>query len=136
MTQIVLVFIGGGLGAVMRYGLGRLSAQFWPNLSWPLSEWPVATFLANIIGGLMMGVLMGLLLGPLKDSVEVMRLRLFFGVGILGGFTTFSAFSLEVIQMIERRAYGMAAAYVILSVVLSVFAVGLGLMAVKRGLSL
>lgn len=141
MTQILLVFLGGGIGAVMRYGLGRFTASTWPNMSWhlnkwPLSEWPIATFLANVIGGLLMGVLMGLLLGPLKDHAEAMRLRLFFGIGILGGFTTFSSFSFETIQMIERRAYGLAGAYAILSVILSVFAVAVGLMAVRKALSL
>jgi len=136
MIQILLVFLGGGLGAVMRYGLGRFTASAWPNLSWPLNAWPISTFLANIIGGLLMGILMGLLLGPLKDHTEVLRMRLFLGVGILGGFTTFSSFSFETIQMIERRAYGLAGAYVGLSVILSVFAVALGLMAVRKALSL
>lgn len=76
---------------------------------------------------------MGLLIGWMTFQVDGGRdLRLFFGVGLLGGFTTFSAFSLEVLQMIQRKAWVNAISYGIGSVVLSVFAVFLGLFIAKK----
>jgi fluoride exporter len=127
MWNILLVIVGGAIGSLARYGLARattgLSAQM---------NWPVGTFAANIVGGLWMGVLMGLLFGPLKGVIDTERARLFFGVGVLGGFTTFSSFSLETVMMLERRDYGLASLYVIASVILSVLAVMAGLMLVRK----
>lgn len=120
MINVVLVMLGGAIGSLARYGLGR----------WLNGAWPAGTFVANVVGGLLMGVLMALLLGPLKGEGE--RLRLLLGVGVLGGFTTFSSFSLETVQMLERRDYLQAAAYAGLSVVLSVAAVAIGMMIVRK----
>lgn len=120
MNNYLLVMIGGGLGSVARYGLSR----------WlPVTAWPWATFVVNLAGGLLMGCLMGWLLMRGGDTE---RLRAFFGVGILGGFTTFSAFSLEVVTLLERRDYGMAFGYAAVSVCLSVVAVMAGLMVFRR----
>ena len=77
----------------------------------------------NIIGGLLLGLLTATLLRPDGDEA----LRLFLGVGVLGGFTTFSAFSLETWQMIERGAIGTAGLYVLISVIGAVAAIGFGL---------
>ncbi|MFT4091368.1 MAG: fluoride efflux transporter CrcB [Asticcacaulis sp.] len=120
MNNYLLVMIGGGLGAVARYGLSRLL---------PGSLWPLSTFVANIAGCLLMGCLMGWLLMRGGDTE---RLRAFFGVGILGGFTTFSAFSYEVVVLLERRDYGVAFGYAAVSVCLSVAAVIAGLMVFRR----
>ena len=130
--NIVLVMLGGAAGSLMRYLVGRWSAGVWSQLSWPYNEWPLGTFIANVSGGLIMGIVMGLLLGPFRGAVDTERLRLLFGVGVLGGFTTFSSFSLETVQMLERRAYALAALYVTLSVVLSLAAVALGLFIVRK----
>jgi len=123
-ANLLLVGLGGGLGAILRYllslGLGRLPAASWP--------WP--TFTANLAGGLAMGMLAGWL--SLRGAGEGERLRLLLGVGVLGGFTTFSAFSLETLMMVERRAWGQAALYASLSVALSTLAVFLGLFLVRR----
>ena len=123
-ANLLLVGLGGGLGAILRYllslGFGRLPAANWP--------WP--TFTANLAGGLAMGLLAGWL--SLRGAGEGERLRLLLGVGVLGGFTTFSAFSLETLMMVERRAWGQAALYASLSVALSTLAVFLGLFLVRR----
>ena len=124
MINLLLVGLGGATGALARYltgvGYGRL---FGPNQPY------LATAFINVLGGLLMGLLVGLL--ALRVTEHGMRLRLLLGVGVLGGFTTFSSFSLETVSMIERRAYGVAATYVVGSAVFSILAVMLG-MAVAR----
>ena len=127
MINILLVMLGGAFGSAARYGLGVGAKSLWPD-----HVWPIGTFAANVIGGLMMGLLMGLLLGPLKGLFDTERARLLLGVGVLGGFTTFSSFSLETVQMLERRAYGLAAGYVTLSVFLSIAAVMAGLFLIRK----
>jgi CrcB protein len=120
----ILVAIGGATGAVARYGVG-VQAGRWlgPGL-------PYGTLIANVAGGLLMGVLVGWLAH--RGGADQERWRLLLGVGVLGGFTTFSAFSLETASMIQRRDLGLAAAYVALSVVLSVGALFAGLFFARR----
>ena len=124
MDKVLLVAAGGAAGAVARYGLGVQTMRLWG------AGWPYGTFAANLLGGLLMGLLAGWL--ALRGGAEQERLRLLLGVGVLGGFTTFSAFSLETALMIERRSYGQAAAYTTASVVLSVAALFAGLMLARR----
>lgn len=126
MTRLFLVALGGAIGASARYGLGLAALKAAPGAAWP---W--ATFAANVAGGLLMGVLVGWL--ALKGGAEQEALRLFAAVGVLGGFTTFSAFSLEAVQMIERRQWALAGGYVALSVILSIAALFAGLMIARRG---
>jgi CrcB protein len=124
MQNLLLVAAGGAVGAVCRYLLGvRLFKAFGPGF-------PYGTFAANLIGGLAMGLLVGVL--ALRGGADQERWRLLLGVGVLGGFTTFSSFSLEVGLMIERRTYGLAAAYSLASVVLSVAALFVGLALMRR----
>ena len=123
-TTLLFVGLGGALGAVCRYLLGiqalkALGAGF-----------PYGTFAANLIGGVLMGALAGWL--ALRGGADAEKWRLLLGVGVLGGFTTFSAFSLETVLMIERRAYGTAAAYSLASVILSVAALFAGLLLTRR----
>ena len=119
MTSFFAVALGGAIGASARHGLGLAMLRlFGPGF-------PVGTLLANIIGGLLMGLLMGWLLRTAPDNAN--NIRLFAGVGVLGGFTTFSAFSLEAMRMLESKAMGQFLGYVSASVVLSIAAVALGL---------
>ena len=125
MTRLLLVAIGGALGSMARYAVGLGAARLFPA-----SSWPWGTLTVNVVGGLAMGLLvgwMGLRAGSGQETV-----RVFATVGLLGGFTTFSAFSLETVQMVERREYGVAGAYVLLSVVLAVAALMAGLMLARR----
>ena len=123
MERWLLVFLGGGAGAIARYGLGVV-------LSRPQGHWPWSTFAANVAGGLLMGVLVSVLAH--KGGADQDRWRLLLGGGVLGGFTTFSAFSLETALMIERKAFGQAAAYTVASVVLSVAALFAGMLLARR----
>jgi len=125
MTRFLLVAAGGALGSMARYGLGVAAGRLAPNAAWP---W--GTFGANLIGGLCMGLLVGWM--ALKAGAHQEAIRLFAAVGVLGGFTTFSSYSLEAALMIERRDYGLAAAYVVGSVVLAIAALFVGLMISRR----
>lgn len=113
MNHLLLVAVGGGLGTALRYGVGRWAMV----LIGP--GFPFGTFAVNIIGGFLMGLLAGWL-ARISSGEE---LRLLLGVGVLGGFTTFSAFSLEIYNMITRAEVALAAAYAVSSVAGSVLAV-------------
>lgn len=118
LFHCLLVALGGATGAVLRYLWGRLMLlSFGPAL-------PLGTLGANIIGGFLMGMLAGLL-WRLPTAQEPLRLLL--GVGLLGGFTTFSAFSLEIYEMILRGDALAALAYALLSVTASVLALWVGI---------
>jgi len=122
MNATLLVMAGGAVGAAGRYHLGRLVF----HLSGP--GFPYGTLVANIVGGLLMGILAGILA---RSNVVGEPWRLLLGVGLLGGFTTFSAFSLEVLNMIERGNWGIALGYALISVMGSVLALFAGLLAVR-----
>lgn len=124
MQTLILVAAGGATGAVARYLLG---VQAMRSLG---GGWPYGTFAANLLGGFLMGVLAAVL--ALRGGADQEKWRVLLGVGVLGGFTTFSAYSLEVALMIERRAYGQAALYSLGSVVLSVAALFAGMILVRR----
>ena len=121
MERLLFVGLGGAVGAMARYGLGR---------ALPVSGFPWPTFLANSLGGLLMGLLVGWL--GLRANAGGETLRLLLGVGLLGGFTTFSAFSLETVEMIERRDWALAMGYVAGSVIVSVAALLIGLMIARK----
>lgn len=117
MNPLIPVMTGGALGAGARYLVGAaLFARLGPNYPW-------GTLAVNLAGGLLMGLLAGILARTGGNE----QLRLLLGVGVLGGFTTFSAFSLETWRMIEAGQGGVAIGYAAISVVGSVAALGLGL---------
>ena len=121
MLPLLYVMVGGAVGSGARYLTGRAM------LSLLGADYPFGTLAVNLIGGLLMGVLVGVL--ARNTASETWRLLL--GVGVLGGFTTFSAFSLDVVAMIERGAIGVAFGYVLVSVIGSVAALFAGLSAVR-----
>ena len=124
MNKLIFVALGGGAGAVARYLLGTQTLRMFG------SNWPYGTFAVNIIGGFLMGALAGYLAH--KGGADQERWRLLLGVGVLGGFTTFSAFSLETALMVEKRAYAGAVTYAAASVVLSIAALFAGLLIARR----
>lgn len=115
--NLLLVMAGGSVGAGARYLTGRGAlAAFGPG-------WPWGTLICNVAGGLLMGVLVGALLR--FSAAEPWRLLL--GVGVLGGFTTFSSFTLETVTMAQRGDWFGAATYVAVSVAGSIAALLAGL---------
>ena len=115
----LLVMLGGAIGALCRYQLGRLAGHMF-GLSFPYG-----TLGANVIGGFLMGALAGWLARFGHGGGE--QIRLLVAVGMMGGFTTFSSFSLEVVLMMERGQIAIAGFYAALSVVASVVALFAGL---------
>jgi fluoride exporter len=124
MKSLILVMMGGGVGAGLRHLL-NVAALRLPNAGMGTATWPWSTFAANVLGGLLMGALMGWLAHSGRGADHGLRLLL--GVGLLGGFTTFSAFSMEMVIMIQRGDVWQSAVYALLSVLLAVAAVFAGL---------
>ena len=122
MNSYLLVGIGGALGALARFG-----AQNWIG-SLP-NGFPVATFLINILGSAAMGVLIGVLARTTPQYQN--EIRLFVAVGLFGGFTTFSSFSLDAITLIERGDIMLAAVYIVGSVLLSLAGLWMGMLAMR-----
>ena len=117
------VALGGAIGAVLRYQLGR-GMTHWLGVQM-VTLFPWATLAANAVGSLAMGLLAGWL--AFKGAGGGEQARLLLGVGLLGGFTTFSAFSLEMVLMIERGQYLFAGLYAVLSFALGISGLILGL---------
>lgn len=118
MNALVLIFLGGGLGAVSRHLTGAAVMRVTgPGFPW-------GTLVINIVGCLAMGLLIAWLA---RRSAGDTELRLLLATGFLGGFTTFSAFSLDAVSLYERGALTAAAAYVIASVTVSILALFGGL---------
>lgn len=119
MEKFILVFIGGGLGACCRYFVTTL-------LAGKLGNFPLGTFTANILGSFVMGLVLGILLGRSSENF-----RLFAAVGFLGGFTTFSSFSAETLNLIQSGQIFLAAANVVVSIAAGIFACVGGLTLMK-----
>ncbi len=121
MTYL-LVFLGGGIGAAARHGINVAFAR------WFGTSFPFHTLFENVSGSLLMGLLAGYFM---LRGYTSQHLRLFLTTGILGGYTTFSAFSLDAILLWERQQYGMAALYVFISVIASLTGLMIGLAVIR-----
>jgi fluoride exporter len=122
MTSYLLVFFGAGIGGALRHAVNVGCARLCGT------AFPWGTLTVNIVGSFVMGVLTGWLAFRAGENWS-QPLRLFLTTGILGGFTTFSAFSLDAVLVWERGQIGLAGVYVVASVVLAItgLVVGLGL---------
>ena len=123
MTGFLLVFFGGGIGAALRHGVNLLSARLLG------AAFPYATLIENVSGSLLMGLLAGYFAFKGEASQPM---RLFLATGVLGGYTTFSAFSLDTALLWERGEVALAAAYVLGSVALSIAGLFVGLALVRH----
>ena len=122
MGILLAVALGGALGSLARYFVaGAVQSAAWSGFPWGI-------FVVNISGGFIMGVIVELC--ALKFNL-VPEVRAFLTVGILGGYTTFSTFSLDSVLLIQRGAWGAAAAYMVGSTMLSVLALFAGLWLVR-----
>ncbi|WP_336489322.1 fluoride efflux transporter CrcB [Methylobacterium nigriterrae] len=120
MQSFLLVFIGAGLGGMARHGVGLAAARLG-------SGFPYGTMGINILGSILMGVFTGWF----AARGAPLAARLFIATGILGGFTTFSSYSLEAVLLLERGETGAALTYILGSVVLGLAGLFLGLLAMR-----
>jgi len=125
--NIILVAIGGALGAVARYLMMNLIGH---NLG---NNFPYATIIVNVSGSLAMGLLIGWLANAIPQNAS--DIRLFLAVGVLGGYTTFSSFSLDAITLFERGELAAMAIYIFSSVCLSLIGLLAGLYIVRTIIS-
>lgn len=118
MHPLLLVMLGGAFGAGARHLAGRATLTLLgPGFPW-------GTLIVNVIGGFAMGLLVAWLAARASGDEA---LRYLLGVGVLGGFTTFSAFSLDAVQMLQRGDHGLAFTYILASVIGSLAALFAGL---------
>src|SRR5258705_6611424 len=120
----LIVFLGGGLGAALRHGVNLLSSRVLG------AAFPYATAFENVTGSLAMGLIAGYF--AFRGGGISTHWQLFLTTGILGGYTTFSAFSLDAVLLYERGALGLAALYVLGSVLLSIAGLMAGLAAARQ----
>lgn len=125
MQAYLIVFAGAGIGGALRHGVNLLCARLLG-----LNAFPIGTFAVNVLGSFLMGALAGYFV--LRTGVS-QHMKLFLTTGLLGGFTTFSAFSLDAALLIQRHGWWQASAYVAGSVGMSIAALFLGLALFRTG---
>ncbi|MBV1707401.1 MAG: fluoride efflux transporter CrcB [Hyphomicrobiales bacterium] len=123
---MILVFIGAGIGGALRQGTNVA----WMRLAGPNATFPFATFTCNVLGSFVMGLLIAFFAFR-STSAWAPETKLFMTTGILGGYTTFSTFSLDTAFLIERHQMPMALFYVLASVIISILALFTGLALVR-----
>ncbi len=120
IKNLLLVGLGGGIGSMLRYAAGLLLSS---------KIFPYSTLLVNIIGSFIIGIIFAL---SIKEQSIANNWKLFLATGVCGGFTTFSAFSLENMGLLQSGKYAMAFTYVALSIVLGIGATFLGYLIIAR----
>lgn len=121
LTKSILVFFGAGLGANARYWLGGwIASKYGTTFPW-------GTVAVNATGSLLIGLVLGFIL----ESNAPLSYRLFFVIGFLGGYTTFSTFSYETVNLILERSYALASWNIVASCLLSFLGTWLGLVFVR-----
>ena len=124
MQAYLLVFLGAGIGGALRHGVNLGCARYCGM------AFPYGTLVVNVAGSLVMGLIAGWLAFKAGEGWS-QHVRLFLTTGILGGFTTFSAFSLDAVLIWERGEMGLALGYVAASVFLSIAGLAAGLALVR-----
>jgi len=119
--SFIFVGLGGGIGAYARYLLTKLFNQIMPLF-------PYGTLFSNVIAALLIGFIIGM---ERQTTALPDQVKLFLTTGLLGGLSTFSAFSIETIDLIEKKSYILAGGNILLNVGLSLFCVLIGLAAAK-----
>ena len=121
----LIVFLGAGFGGALRHGVNVWAVRAFGY------GFPFGTLIVNVLGSFVMGLLVGFF--AFRAGVVPQHARLFLTTGVLGGFTTFSAFSLDTALLVERHSYGLAAGYAVGSVAASVSALFFGLAMFRGG---
>nr|WP_298790948.1 fluoride efflux transporter CrcB [uncultured Allomuricauda sp.] len=123
MKQVLLVFLGGGLGSALRFIISR-------PLNTVLQNFFLGTFLVNIIGCLLIGVILGL---SVRNNLLASNTTLFLATGFCGGFTTFSAFAFEKHSLLKSSELFHFSVYTITSIVVGIIAIAIGLWISRLG---
>ncbi len=118
MKQLLLIGLGGFIGSIARYLVSKL------NITWQFYNIPMGTLIVNIVGGLLIGFISGLLVHNILTGQNV---KLFLITGVCGGFTTFSAFAFENVQLIQEGYNATAIIYIVSSILFSILAALAGL---------
>ena len=121
IIKIIYIAIGGSLGSILRFSFSNFCKLYFPFF-------PIGTLLINVLGSFFIGLLISFLN---NKEVSELLIRYFLIIGLLGAFTTFSAFSIETLDMYKHNGLSLSLLYVMLSIILSVFAAYIGFILIK-----